>query len=371
VWSCFGYCVAKGSHLDEGKYMSYTNDNLSIEAKLRLKESLDAKGIKNNIVIDSNNDDFTIVQLEELLAPKFDEKFLAQSKTALALASQKLLDNAENLHAAHNQYEQEFILRGRDVAYTLLRDMHGLALEINSSPDADKILGIMRSFLKEKCDIKLNKSSTAMGTLVRYVIRADKLTASRYGKVLEVAYEEGIKTENFIDFVKQRGGISKITATQAEKIIQDDLKRTQAARLDFASQICHLLAMASENDIEYAKELTIHRQDKVSKGDSSRFVYFMASYLGGGKYRLISGHDFDRSFEDQILTQIAKPLPSNLAVIEQSVRQFMRQILKKDSLAKGQKDFLQSELKKPLVYSEEVNQVIDVPATTVVAIPQE
>ena len=351
--------------------MSKSTDNLTLEVKKTLMASLDAKGIKHNISIDEEVDDVPIVQLESLLQPKFDEKFLVQSKTSLSSTSQLLLDRAEGLYKAHSQYEQDFIIKGRDVSYKLLEDMHGLATQIKASPDADAILKMMRDFLREKYDIKLNKSSTAMGTLVRYVIRADKLTASRYGKVLEVAQEEGIKPENFIAFIKDRGGISKITTTQAEKVIQDDLKRTQAARVDFARDICRLLAMTSGNNLEYVKELTVHRQDKERANEGSRFVYFMAVRLGGNSYRLVSGHDFDRAFEDQILAQIAKPLPSDLRLIEQSVRQFIKQILKGEGLSRGQREYLTAELNKPLVYTKDSEQVIDMPATDVVAIPHE
>jgi hypothetical protein len=351
--------------------MSKSTDNLNPEVKAKLIASLDAKGIKHNITIDEAQEVETIVQLESLLIPKFDEKFLAKSKTSLSSSAQFLLDSAENLHKAHAQYEQEYILKGRDVSYKLLEDMHRLATQIKASPDADMILTLMRDFLKEKFDIKLNKSSTAMGTLVRYVIRADKLTASRYGKVLTVAQEEGIKPENFIAFVKERGGISKITMTHAEKVIQDDIKKTQAARVDFARDICRLLAMTSNNNLEYVKELTVHRQDKDRANEGSRFVYFMAVRLGGNNYRLVSGHDFDRSFEDQILAQIAKPLPSDLGVIEQSVRQFIKQILKGEGLSKGQREHLTAELNKPLAYTKDSKEVIDMPTTDVVAIPHD
>lgn len=332
--------------------------------------SLDAKGIKHNISIDEKTEeDVPIVQLESLLIPKFDEKFLAQSKTSLSSTSQLLLDRAEGLYKAHTQYEQDFIIRGRDVSYILLEDMYGLATQIKASPDAEAILKMMRNFLKEKYEIKLNKSSTAMGILVRYVIRVDKLTASRYGKVLAVAQEEGIRPENFIAFVKERGGISKITTTQSEKVIQEDLKRTQAARKDFASEICSLMATVSKDDIEYTRGITLHRQDKQAKSDSSRFVYFMAAHLGGNQYRLIQAHDFDRAFEDQILAQIAKPLPSDLGVIERSIRNLIKDILKGDDLSKGQRDHLIEKLKRPLAYAEDSETVIDVPATDVVSIP--
>ncbi|MBU6149616.1 MAG: hypothetical protein KGQ54_05420, partial [Verrucomicrobia bacterium] len=315
--------------------MSKSTDNLTLEVKKTLMASLDAKGIKHNICIDEVAPNEPVMGLEAMLKPKFDEKFLVQTKTSLPVTAQLLLDRAENLHQAHTQYEQEYILKGRDVSYKLLEDMHGLATQIKTSPDAEAILKMMRDFLKEKYDIKLNKSSTAMGTLVRYVIRADKLTASRYGKVLKVAQEEGIKPENFIAFVKGRGGISKITTTQAEKVIQDDLKRTQAARMDFASEICSVMAMVSKTDIEYTRGITVHRQDKLAKSDGSRFVYFMAAHLGGNQYRLIQAHDFDRAFEDQILAQIAKPLPSDLGVIERSIRSYIKDILKGEGLSKG------------------------------------
>lgn len=349
--------------------MSKSTDNLTLEVKKTLMASLDAKGIKHNISIDEVAPNEAVMGLESLLKPKFDEKSLVQSKTSLSSTAQFLLDRADILYKAHAQYEQDFVLKGRDVSYKLLDDMHGLATQIKASPDSEAILKTMRDFLKEKYNIKLNKSSTAMGTLVRYVIRADKLTASRYGKVLAVAQEEGIKPENFIAFVKERGGISKITTTQAEKVIQDDLKRTQAARMDFASEICSVMACVSKADIEYTRGITVHRQDKLAKSDGSRFIYFMAAHLGGNQYRLIQAHDFDRAFEDQILTQIAKPLPSDLGVIERSIRSLIKDILNGDGLSKGQREHLTEKLKKPLAYAEDSGQVIDVPATDVVAIP--
>ena len=349
--------------------MSKSTDNFTTEVKKTLMASLDARGIKHNISIDEVAPTEPVMGLEAMLKPKFDEKFLVQTKTSLSVTAQLLLDRAENLHQVHTQYEQEYILKGRDVSYKLLEDMHGLATQIKASPDAEAILKMMRDFLKEKYDIKLNKSSTAMGTLVRYVIRADKLTASRYGKVLAVAQEEGIKPENFIAFVKERGGISKITTTQAEKVIQEDLKRTQSARMEFASEICTVMAAVSKDDIEYTRGITVHRQDKLAKSDGSRFVYFMAAHLGGNQYRLIQAHDFDRAFEDQILAQIAKPLPSDLGVIESSIRSYIKDILNGEGLSKGQRDHLTEKLKKPLAYAEDSETVIDVPATDVVSIP--
>lgn len=125
-----------------------------------------------------------------------------------------MLGQAQNLTKMNEQYVDTYVVRGTKELYALLGAIYSYALQINESILRDNILQRMRERLEEDHEIKTQANTPWLTTVLRFIIPTDRQTAYNYSKVLQVAYEENLAATELPDYIKERGGISKITATK-------------------------------------------------------------------------------------------------------------------------------------------------------------
>jgi hypothetical protein len=132
------------------------------------------------------------------------------AKDAKTKAVEKFLNESSYLYKAGERYEVEVVQRGHRALYELLASIYDLALRIEENEYKDKILEAVRKELKDNHNITMKASSTPIAVMVKYVVRADKVTASRYNKVLSVALQENLTAAELADYITRRGGVSQI-----------------------------------------------------------------------------------------------------------------------------------------------------------------
>jgi hypothetical protein len=336
--------------------MSQMTDNLDPESREKMLKGLSAKGIKANVVVvselvseaEETAEDITSNMMNMLMSSGTKKKQGYLKDTAIKSEVEGLLKSCESIHNIYLDYKDVYVNRGHEALYGVLSDIYGLGRKIEGSPHQDFVLEQMRNFLKEKLGIKLSSKSSPMSILVRFVMRADKLEASRYGKVLTVALASNVSPEGFINFVKEKGGVSGLYQTTSEAAEREKYSQTAYARVEYVRKMHHLMSYQPMAVLEYEGPVVQHRQDKESAINASSFCYFVAAHDHGQKFNIISAHDFDGDFEDQILKQIAKNLPSEIDVIEASIRAYMKILAKDEKISQSIRDSLKDSLTKPL-----------------------
>ncbi|CAN1572935.1 hypothetical protein MCEMAEM4_03417 [Burkholderiaceae bacterium] len=129
------------------------------------------------------------------------------AKDVKAQEVQQFLDESSELVKLSERYEVEVVERGHKALYELLATIYGLAQRIEVSPLKDKIMDAVRKDLKDKHEITMKTNTTPIAAMVKYVVRTDKVTASRYTKVLNVAREENLTAEDLPAYIARRGGV--------------------------------------------------------------------------------------------------------------------------------------------------------------------
>ncbi|NBS77886.1 MAG: hypothetical protein EBT28_10910, partial [Betaproteobacteria bacterium] len=105
---------------------------------------------------------------------------------------QKFLTEGAELFKLGERYEIEIVQRGHNALYELLASIYDFSIRIENSSFKEKILTEIRKDLKDNHNIALKSNTNAINTMVRYMVRTDKTTASRYLKVLTVAQKENL-----------------------------------------------------------------------------------------------------------------------------------------------------------------------------------
>lgn len=324
-----------------------------------------ALGVKGNIITeDPTDEELETLDLSTFMVPALSSKnsqIKPSDKTKKEEEAGRFLKEGEDLSLLNTKYEQEVVARGHQSLYEVLASIYSLALRIEESTAKEQILDLMRSTLKDKHDIKVSAKASAIGTLVKYVVRADKMTASRYGKVLEVAREENLSVQELPAYITRRGGVSQIQETESKHLAKKEGSKSSKERLALIREYFVLQGWASKNRMTYDGEVIVHNEEKDTKAETSSFCFFMADYVNDNEYKIISLHDLGKSFEDNIVKFLGKNFPSDLHILETGIRNFKRKIAMDESLPEQLRENMKAQLKTPAKYAR--HAVIDVDAT--------
>lgn len=288
---------------------------------------------------------------------KKDAQLKPSDGAAKQTEAQKFLSESESLFQLGVKYETEVVARGHQALYELLASIYSLSLRIDESTARDQILELMRKTLKDKFEIKLNKNSSPIAALVRYVVRTDKMSASRYSKVLEVAREENLSAQELPAYIARRGGVSQIHETEAKYLAKKAGSKVSKDRTALIREYFELLGIASKKTMTYDGEVIVFNEEKDTDAETSSFCFFMAHYDGGDQYRIITANDLGKTFEDNIVKFLGKSMPNDLQVLERGIRNQKKKLMMDESLPKNVRDHMRDQLAQPLKYK--ANQVID------------
>lgn len=288
---------------------------------------------------------------------KKDGQLRPSDNEAKVTEAQQFLNESDALYQLGVKYETEVVARGHQALYELLASIYSLALRIEDSTAKEKIIELMRKQLKEKFDIKLNKNTSPMSALVRYVVRTDKMSASRYSKVLQVAREENLSAQELPAYIARRGGVTQIQETEAKYLAKQAGSKVSKDRTALIREYFELMGIASKRQVQYDGNVIVFNEEKVTAAETSSFCFFMARYVGDDQYSIITANDFGKSFEDNIVKFIGKSMPNDLRVLERGIRNQKKKLMMDESLPQNVREHMRDQLAQPLKYKE--SQVIE------------
>ncbi len=158
-----------------------------------------------------------------------------------------LLGQAGSLTKLNDQYTQTFVVKGTKALYDLLGAIYSYALQIDGSPLRDHVLQRMRDQLQETHDVKTQANSPWITTIVRFILPSDRQTAYTYARVVQIAFDENLTATELPAYIRDRGGISKITATKESEEAAKAIKDHKAAKLTLTRKV--LLANAKASNL--------------------------------------------------------------------------------------------------------------------------
>jgi len=149
------------------------------------------------------------------------------------------------------------------------------------------------------------------------------------------------------NYISRRGGIGQIFDTEANSIAQDLGKKVTKERLALMKEYLLLSQWEDPVEFKYDKPIIQHNDHKMTAAENSSFAVFLTDYDPINEvYRVISGHDLGRTYEDCVLRFIIKGATGDIEKIKAGITRYKRKLLDANVLPKGLVEKFSKQLQK-------------------------
>jgi len=245
-------------------------------------------------------------------------------KSATDVQVDILLGQAGSLTKLNDQYTQTFVVKGTKALYDLLGAIYSYALQVDSSPLRDHVLQRMRDELQESHDVKTQANSPWITTIVRFILPSDRQTAYTYARVVQIAFDENLSANELPAYIRDRGGISKITTTKESEEAAKAIKDHKAAKLTLTRKV--LLANAKASNLvagpEPKKYLNV-----VPEGKKQGTFDLAICVNVGPEVKIVRFLQVSEQMEASVLAAIADAsLPDDLDAIQAKLDEYRERL---------------------------------------------
>ena len=304
------------------------------------------------------------VDLETFDLSAFVSTGKTKDKNAVAVLApevQGFVKESEELFKLGEKFELEVVQRGHQSLYELLASIYGLALRIEESPQKDKVLEAIRKDMKDNHQITIKSNTTPIVVMVKYVIRTDSSAASRYVKVLNVARQENISVVDLPAYITRRGGVSQAQELESVSVAKKAGDTSTKERTVLLREFFKLMGETSKNNFQFSGDVLVHTEPKENDTESSSFCVFVAHHVTGDQYKMISANDMGKSWEDNLIKQLGKNMPSNLYLLERGIRNYKRSVSLDPTQPEGLRKEMERQLAIPMKYKQ--TEVLEMDST--------
>ena len=229
-----------------------------------------------------------------------------------------VLGQAQNLSKMNDQYVETYVVRGTKELYALLGAIYSYALQINESPLRDHILQRMRERLESEHEIKTQANTPWITTVLRFILPTDRQTAYSYSKVLQVAHDENLTAQELPTYIKDRGGIGKVTATKEEAEAAKNVKDHKEAKMEMLKKILLANAKSSHTIVQVDEKFVLNTVAEGKK--QGTFEFAVCVNPSGKERRVVRFIKVNESIESQVLSLVAEAsLPDDLAGVQEKL----------------------------------------------------
>ena len=239
-------------------------------------------------------------------------------KSANDVQVDMVLGQAQNLSKMNDQYVETYVVRGTKELYGLLGAIYSYALQINESPLRDHILQRMRERLEEDHEVKTQINTPWITTVLRFILPTDRQTAYSYSKVLQVAHDENLTAQELPNYIKERGGISKITGTKEMEESNKSIKEHKEAKTQMLKKILQANAKAASTIVQVDDQFVLNTVAEGKK--EGLFEFAVCVNPGGNERRVVRFFKVNQTTESQLLNLIAEAsVPDDLEAMQEKL----------------------------------------------------
>jgi hypothetical protein len=215
-----------------------------------------------------------------------------------------ILGQAQNLAKMNDQYVETYVVRGTKELYALLGAIYSYALQINESVLRDHILQRMRDRLESEHDVKTQANTPWLTTVLRFILPTDRQTAYNYSKVLQVAHDENLAAQELPNYIKERGGIAKITATKEDAEAAKAVKTHKEAKTQMLRKILLANAKQAQTVVQVDDRFVLNTVEEGKKEGTFEFAVCVNPI--GQERRVVRFIKLNEAMETQILNMVAE-----------------------------------------------------------------
>lgn len=276
----------------------------------------------------------TFRNIFEIKEPELEKRPSMSVKKARQV--NEYLTRAAALIAKYQIVDKEHIKRGHKALYECMEYTYDYALDVFSSPLKEDILEAMRHRVKNETGKMPSAKTPDMTLIVKYVVGdTDRQLAHVYSRGLRVAYEEDVPVTGLVKFIEDAGGISKITASKADKKKNEEHQKALAERAELLRRLYVArgdLATSPQFDfnepilqwsIKTAKSKKAGEKEPVK--ETGDFVLVLAVQdKDSGKLRAVEANDFGASFEMGVFRHMAARITTDDVKMKKKVQDIER-----------------------------------------------
>ena len=236
-----------------------------------------------------------------------------------------ILGQAQNLSKMNDQYVDTYVVRGTKELYALLGAIYSYALQINESALRDHVLQRMRERLESDHEIKTQANTPWITTVLRFILPTDRQTAYNYSKVLQVAHDENLTAQELPGYIKERGGIAKITATKEDAEAAKAVKVHKEAKTQMLRKILLANAKTAKTVVEVDEKFVLNTVEEGKKEGTFEFAVCVNPV--GQERRVVRFIKLSEAMETQILSMVAEASVSDdLAATQEKLDQYRAKV---------------------------------------------
>lgn len=266
-------------------------------------------------------------------------------KSAREKEVEDTIKSCDLLADKHRKYNDDYIVRGNQALYEVLTDIYKLAVKLDKSDYKHEIHAKMRDILRQR-NIKVQTNTPDLTLIIKYVVGGDRKRATNYSRVLKIALTEGLPPEELANYISRRGGIGQIFETEAKSEAHQLGAKLTKERLALMKEYLRLSQWEDPVEFKFDKPILVHNDHKKTKAEASSFAIFLTDYDHDKQvYRVISGHDFGRTYEDCVLRFILKGATGDVEKIKAGTARYKQKLLDANALPKGLADKFRDQLK--------------------------
>lgn len=279
-------------------------------------------------------------------APQVKETSDRKSKREIEV--EKTVKLCDQLAEKHRKYNDDYIVRGNQALYELLSDIYKTALALEKSDYKYEIHKKLKDALKKR-DIKVQSNTPDLTLLVKYVVGSDRKRATNYSRILKIALMENLAPEELANYISRRGGIGQIHDVEADSIAKQMGQKVTKERLELMKEYLILSQWASDKPVEfqYDENIIRHNMHKNTRSETATFAVFLADYdEKKDVYRIISGHDLGRTYEDCLLRFIIKNATGDVSKIQAGIVSLKKRLVAEKRVHPNYAKALEEQIKK-------------------------
>ena len=223
-------------------------------------------------------------------------------KSANAVQIDMMLGQANNLAKMSDQYHETYVVKGTKALYDLLKAIYSYTLQIDQSPLRDEVLQTIRDRLQKDHEIKTQANTHWITTVVRFILPKDRQTTFNYSKVIQVAHEENLSADELPGYIKDRGGISKITTTEEQSASTKATKEVKEKKVKLLKKVLLANAKVAQFSADVPEGDYL---DAVEDGKNQGEFEFAICRKVEGQTRILKFVHVSEKIENEILASMA------------------------------------------------------------------
>jgi hypothetical protein len=153
----------------------------------------------------------------------------------------------------------------------------------------------------------------------------DRQTAYTYSKVLQVAHDENLAAQELPNYIKERGGIAKITATKEDAEAAKAVKTHKEAKTQMLRKILLANAKAAKTVVQVDDKFVLNTVEEGKKEGTFEFAVCVNPM--GQERRVVRFIKLNEAMETQILNMVAEATVSDDLVTTQNNLDVLREKL--------------------------------------------